>query len=201
MSRHDSWLKHKCFISFSLSGLLIPEDRSNAVYCTLYIIFLGFFSVVDHFKILYWICYNTSSVLYFGLFFFVCCCCCFQLQGKCDLSSLIKTGTGHSCTGRQRLNPLDRQGRFSFLHSNSNSGGGNGNPLQYSCRESPMDGGAWWPTVQGGCKESDTTERSSVLTSGAQICRISPNITGFKAQHKPLSKKKRIPTVMPCGQM
>ena len=69
MSRHDSWLKHKCFISFSLSGLLIPEDRSNAVYCTLYIIFLGFFSVVDHFKILYWICYNTSSVLYFGLFF------------------------------------------------------------------------------------------------------------------------------------
>ena len=28
-------------------------------------------------------------------------------------------------------------------------GGGNGNPLQYSCLEKSMDGGAWWPTVDG----------------------------------------------------
>ena len=27
------------------------------------------------------------------------------------------------------------------------SGGGNDNPLQYSCQENPMDGGAWWATV------------------------------------------------------
>ena len=26
-------------------------------------------------------------------------------------------------------------------------GGGNGNPLQYSCLENPMDGGAWWAAV------------------------------------------------------
>ena len=26
---------------------------------------------------------------------------------------------------------------------------GNGNPLQYSCLENPMDGGAWWATVHG----------------------------------------------------
>ena len=25
---------------------------------------------------------------------------------------------------------------------------GNGNPLQYSCLENPMDGGAWWATVR-----------------------------------------------------
>ena len=24
---------------------------------------------------------------------------------------------------------------------------GNGNPLQYSCLENPMDGGAWWAAV------------------------------------------------------
>ena len=24
---------------------------------------------------------------------------------------------------------------------------GNGNPLQYSCLEKPMDGGAWWATI------------------------------------------------------
>ena len=28
-------------------------------------------------------------------------------------------------------------------------GEGNGNPLQYSCLENPMDRGAWWATVCG----------------------------------------------------
>ena len=28
-------------------------------------------------------------------------------------------------------------------------GGRNGNPLQYSCLENPMDGGAWWAAVHG----------------------------------------------------
>ena len=28
-------------------------------------------------------------------------------------------------------------------------GEGNGNPLQYSCLENPMDGGAWWATGHG----------------------------------------------------
>ena len=28
-------------------------------------------------------------------------------------------------------------------------GVGNGNPLQYSCLENPMDGGAWWAAVHG----------------------------------------------------
>ena len=28
-------------------------------------------------------------------------------------------------------------------------GEGNGNPLQYSCLENSMDGGAWWAIVHG----------------------------------------------------
>ena len=28
-------------------------------------------------------------------------------------------------------------------------GEGNGNPLQHSCLENPMDGGAWWAAVHG----------------------------------------------------
>ena len=31
-------------------------------------------------------------------------------------------------------------------------GGGNGNPLQYSCLENSMDRGAWWATVHGSQK-------------------------------------------------
>ena len=34
----------------------------------------------------------------------------------------------------------------------------NGNPLQYSCLEDPVDRGAWWVTVHGVAKESDMTE-------------------------------------------
>ena len=28
-------------------------------------------------------------------------------------------------------------------------GEGNGNPLQYSCLENPMDRGTWWATIHG----------------------------------------------------
>ena len=31
-------------------------------------------------------------------------------------------------------------------------GEGNGNPLQYSCLENPMDGGAWWAILHGVAK-------------------------------------------------
>ena len=42
--------------------------------------------------------------------------------------------------------------------SGGSTGGGNGNPLQYSCLENPMDRGAWWATVYGGHKKWDMTE-------------------------------------------
>ena len=37
-------------------------------------------------------------------------------------------------------------------------GEGNGNPLQYSCIENSVDGGAWWATVRG-VAESQTRVR------------------------------------------
>ena len=37
----------------------------------------------------------------------------------------------------------------SILGSGRSPGEGNGNPLQYSCLENPMDRGAWRATVQG----------------------------------------------------
>ena len=40
-------------------------------------------------------------------------------------------------------------------------GVGNGNSLQYSCLENPMDRGVWQATVSSwGCKESDMTEHT-----------------------------------------
>ena len=36
--------------------------------------------------------------------------------------------------------------------SGRSTGVGNGNPLQYSCLENPMDRGVWWATVHGTAK-------------------------------------------------
>ena len=35
-------------------------------------------------------------------------------------------------------------------------GKGNGNPLQYSCLENPMNRGAWWVTIHSGVSKSQT---------------------------------------------
>ena len=46
--------------------------------------------------------------------------------------------------------------------SGRSPGEGNGNPLQYSCLENPMDGGAWWAIVHGVAKSQ---RRLSYFTS------------------------------------
>ena len=47
--------------------------------------------------------------------------------------------------------------------SGRSRGEGNGNPLQYSCLENPMDRGSWETTVNRvRHKESDTTEQLSM---------------------------------------
>ena len=43
-------------------------------------------------------------------------------------------------------------------------GEGNDNPLQSSCLENSMDRGAWWATVHGVAKESDTAEHTHLHT-------------------------------------
>ena len=58
-------------------------------------------------------------------------------------------------------------------------GEGNGNPLQYSCLENSMDGGAWWATVHG-VGESDMTDRLHFL-SFMLCCRNKPGTRRLKS--------------------
>ena len=54
-------------------------------------------------------------------------------------ASLVAQMVKASACNAGDLGLIPGRGRF--------SGEGNGNPLQYSCLENSMDGGAWWVTV------------------------------------------------------
>ena len=43
----------------------------------------------------------------------------------------------------------------------SDNGEGNGNPLQYSCLENPVDIGAWWAAVHGVAQSRTRLKRLS----------------------------------------
>ena len=49
-------------------------------------------------------------------------------------------------------NAGDARDMSSIPGSGRFSGVGNGNPLQYSCLENPIDKGDWWATVHGAVK-------------------------------------------------
>ena len=51
-------------------------------------------------------------------------------------------------------------------------GEGNGNPLQYSCLENPMDGGAWWAAVHGVEKSRTRLKRLSSSSSSNVLCEL-----------------------------
>ena len=66
-------------------------------------------------------------------------------------------GKSHGRRSLVGCNPWGRWGsdtteRLHFHFSLSCIGEGNGSPLQCSCLENPMDGGAWWAAVHGVAK-------------------------------------------------
>ena len=62
-------------------------------------------------------------------------------------------------------------------------GEGNGNPLQYSCLENPMDRGAWWATVHG------------VARVGHDLATKPIKHISFCTEKETINKKKRQPMV------
>ena len=55
-------------------------------------------------------------------------------------------------------NPPANAGDMGQISGLGGSLGGNGNSLQHSCLENPVNRGAWWAKVHRVAKESDTAQ-------------------------------------------
>jgi len=74
-------------------------------------------------------------------------------------------------------------------------GEGNGNPLQYSCLENPMDGGAWWATVHGVAKnQTRLSYFTFTLLLGRKVMTNLDSI--FKSRDITLPKKVHLVKAM-----
>ena len=66
---------------------------------------------------------------------------------------------GSSVVRKPPANAEDAGDKGSIPGSGRSPAGGNGNPLQSSCLENPMDRGAWWATVHGVTKSQTQLKR------------------------------------------
>ena len=88
-------------------------------------------------------------------------------------ASRVQTGESVGIKGRGRgiwgfVGGLG--GKESVPGSGRSPGEGNGNPLQYSCLENPVDRGAWWAVVHGVAESWTRLERLALsLFRGIQL--------------------------------
>ena len=96
------------------------------------------------------------------------------------LQSSRQYGTGGFPGGAVVKNPSANAGEGRDLGSVSGSGrspgGGNGNPLQYSCLKIPTGRGTWWATAHGVAKSrtrlSEHTVETCYFERGQRVGRI-----------------------------
>ena len=65
-------------------------------------------------------------------------------------------------------------------------GGGNGNPLQWSCLENPRDGGTWWAAV---CGVAQSRTRLRRLSSSSSSMRLWQETAILLSTHRQQNRK------------
>ena len=85
-------------------------------------------------------CYNSDPLVH---------------SGSVGKESAYNAGDHLQCR-RPKFNP--------WIRKIPGSGEANGNPLQYSCLENPMDRGAWWATVHRVTQSQTQLKRVSIHT-------------------------------------
>ena len=75
-------------------------------------------------------------------------------------------------------NAEDIRDEGSIPRSGRSPGEGNGNPLQYSCLENPMDRGAWWATIFRVSKSQTQLKQCSMRERGQSPVRFLVGLWG-----------------------
>ena len=83
-------------------------------------------------------------------------------------------------------NAGDLRDMSSIPGSGRSSGGGHGNPLQYSFLENSMDRGAWWATVPG------ITKSRNLRLNNSNISRLNENTFEDYSWQKPTQYCKAV---------
>ena len=89
---------------------------------------------------------------------FLCCYPQYRLSWASQVAQLVKNPPANA----RNLGLIPGPGRA--------PGGGNGNPLQYSCLGNPMDRGTWRVTLHGVAKESDLTYQLNNIHFSEHTC-------------------------------
>ena len=74
------------------------------------------------------------------------------MQRREEKSKGEKERYSHLNAEFQRITRRDKKIKTIIRYHYMSIGEGNGTPLQYSCLENPMDGGAWYAAVPGVAK-------------------------------------------------
>ena len=91
------------------------------------------------------------------------------LQYSCLKIPWMEEPGGLQSTGSKESDTTER---LHFHFSLSRIGEGNGNPLQCSCLENPMDVGAWWAAVYGVAQSQTQLKRLSSSSSRGQHVKV-----------------------------
>ena len=135
----------KCFLG--VSNFL--EEISSLSHS---VVFLYFFALMAEEGFLVSSCYSLELCIKMLLSFLF----SFAFQFSVDLIGGLEVKA--SACNAEDLSSIPGLGR--------SPGEGNGNPLQYSCLENPMDRGAWWATVHGVAKSwTRLSDFTSLFTS------------------------------------
>ena len=85
--------------------------------------------------------------------------------------------------------PFNHRARKLFLPKGLSPGGGNGNPLQYSCLGNPLDRGTWQATVHGVTKTDTMNKRAlSPLEQSRQKSQFGGRMS-LSPPHLPFNKE------------
>ena len=132
-------LSEKLFISPSILNEILAR------YCNLGCIFFPFsiLNISCHSLLACRVSGERSAVKHMGFSLYVTCCFSLAAFNILSLCLIFVSLTGFPGGSDSKVSAYNAGDPGSIPGLGRSPGEGNGNPLQYSCLENPMDGGAW----------------------------------------------------------